>query len=641
MAKEMEKSLISLFRERVHGYANDSALYAKDHNDNYFAITYGELYELVSQFGAGLMSLGINRNAHIGLVSDNRKEWIIADFGILGIGASDVPRGSDSTEDEIAYILHHADCEVSLLEDEVQLRKVFSIRNKLPLLKTVIVMDDQYSKKDDGANNIDIHTFGEIIEKGKLALAAQPDLFDAEAEKTEGDQLATIIYTSGTTGEPKGVMLTHSNFLHQVRAPLEYLDVRRGDIFLSVLPIWHAFERAAEYVALFAGCSVAYSKLIGKVMLSDMEAIRPTIFPSVPRIWELVRTGIYKTVRDEGGIKLALFNFFVGVGGIHSKLLTMCRGLTPQFRRRNRIIDILASLLPLIVLTPFKILGDVLVFAKLKAKLGGRFKFGISGAGALPQHVDSFFSACGILLLEGYGLTEAAPICSVRKDRAPVPGTIGPPLPEMEAKIVDARGNRLPPGNKGILFVKGPNVMKGYYKKPEETKKVLSEDGWLNTGDLAIMTYNGELSIRGRVKETIVLMGGENVEPSPLEDTILQSDYISQAVVIGQDQRFLGALVLLNKEITEHYAAEHGIQFDSFDSLINRQEIIDLIRSEINERINMHKGFKPFERIARIKILNAEFRKGVEMTHTLKLKRDMIAEKYKKEIDVLFKQETK
>jgi long-chain acyl-CoA synthetase len=632
----MEKSIVALFKKKVEIYSTLPALHEKNKDNLFKQISYEELFSRVSQFGAGLLDIGVKRYDHIGIISENRKEWIIANLGILGIGAIDVPRGTDSTKNEIAYILEHAECELSLVENGSQLDKILSILDSIPSLKRIIVLDTEYSGESNRINGIEIITFGELLNKGKVRLQNSPDLFDIEIEKTEPGDLATLIYTSGTTGEPKGVMLTHANFLHQIRAPLEYLDIRKGDIFLSVLPIWHAFERTVEYVAIFAGCSIVYSKLIGKVMLADMVAVKPTIFPSVPRIWELVQSSIYKKVRSDGMFPFIIFKFFVWTCYMHSYLYTMARGLLPRFSPRNKIIDFILSLLPLIFLTPFRMLGDLLVFKKIKEKLGGNFRFGISGAGALPPHVDNFFAACGIKLLEGYGLTEAAPICSVRKNKAPVPNTIGSILPEMEAKIIDENGNKRAPGNKGTLFVKGPNVMKGYYKKPEETEKILSPDGWLNTGDLAIMSYDGELKIMGRTKETIVLMGGENVEPGPIEDIILESEFISQVVIVGQDQKSLGALVIPNREALEQFAALRSIDFSNYDSLLEMPVIQDLIRDEINSRINTRKGFKLFEKISKFKIMSKEFVQGEEITHTLKLRRTVIYEKYKKEIDFLF-----
>ncbi|MBN1411416.1 MAG: AMP-binding protein [Spirochaetales bacterium] len=629
-------SIISLFRDRVAQFAEKTALYYKDPQDKYISLSYKRLYELASQFGIGLMELGLKKGEHIGIISDNKKEWMIANIGILGIGAIDVPRGSDSTVDEIRYILNHADCALALVENETQLEKVISGKDSLPLLKTIIVMEESVNKNEQAG--VTLYSFPAILEKGKTRLLADKDLFNREVDGVTEEDLATIIYTSGTTGEPKGVMLTHSNFLHQIRAPLKHINIGPTDIFLSVLPVWHAFERSVEYVALFAGCSLAYSKLIGKILLADMEAINPTIFPSVPRIWESVRSSVYKTVNAGSGIKKVMFRFFVSVGAVHSSLRNMFKGLIPQFKKRSRVLDVLVSFLPLLFIKPLNALGQLLVFKKIKSKLGTQFRFGVSGAGALPPHVDNFFSACGVLILEGYGLTEAAPICSVRMQKAPVPNTIGPPLPELEIKILDQEGNPVKTGEKGVLYVKGPNVMKGYYKKPEETGKVLSEDGWLNTGDLAVLTHQGRLAIRGRVKETIVLLGGENVEPGPIEDIILQSEYINQAVVLGQDKKYLSALVIPNFEALEEYTRKYNIPYEDHDNLIGLPEINELIKEEIAGRINTKKGFKVFERIFKFRIINATFEPGEELTHTLKIKRDVVNARYKKEIESLYKQ---
>ncbi|MBN2533738.1 MAG: AMP-binding protein [Spirochaetales bacterium] len=632
----MEMTVLSLFREKVKQFRDIAALYYKDKDNQFQPVSFTELFNLAGQFGTGLTAIGIKRGDHIGIISNNRKEWMISSFGIMGIGALDVPRGSDSTAAEIKYILGHAECPVCIVEDKDQLEKVLSVKKGLLKLASFIVLDEDYKKASKKEGGVEVFTFLEILEKGKTILEKDPDFFNKEIDMGKADDLATIIYTSGTTGEPKGVMLTHDNFLHQIRAPLAHLDVRVNDFFLSVLPIWHVFERSAEYVGLFAGCSIIYSKLIGKVILADMETMKPTIFPSVPRIWESVRAGIYKKVNSEGGIKKTLFHFFVSVGTIHVYFLNMMRGLLPEFKKRIRLFDIVISLFPLLVFTPLKLLGDLLVFGQIKKKLGGRFKFGISGAGALPPHIDKFFAAAGIHLFEGYGLTEAAPIVSVRKQKTPVTGTIGPPLPEISVKICDPEGNELPPGKKGILFIKGPNVMQGYYKKPEETKKVLSDDGWLNTGDLAMATYNGELRIMGRVKETIVLLGGENVEPGPIEDTILQSPYIDQVMVVGQDQKYLGVLVIPNFENLEIYARKNGLYYPKSEDLTDLPEIEALIKDEINSKVNIKKGFKAFERIFKLTLLKVPFEAGRELTNTLKLKRDVINNMYKKEIEELF-----
>jgi long-chain acyl-CoA synthetase len=633
----MTDTIPKLFKEYAEKNPELAVQLVKGGDGNFRTITFAQLYRRVEQFACGLHQLGVKRGDHLGIVSDNMSDWLVADLAILCLGAADVPRGSDSTPDEIRYILDHAGCTLTLVENETQLEKILAIKKSLPKLKTVVVISADYQQGTAAKQaGLKILTFQEIVDTGASFQAGHADFLSAEIAQSKTEDLATIIYTSGTTGEPKGVMLSHANYMHQIRVPHAAIEIRPGDIFFSVLPVWHSYERAIEYVAIFAGCSIAYSKPLPSAIIEDMGKVRPMIFPSVPRIWEGIRRAIYKKMDAEGGIKKALFYFFVAVGSAHSRLKIMFRGLMPQFKKRSRLLDMLISFLPLLLLTPFNLLGQALVFKKIKQRLGGRFRYGVSGAGALPPHVDAFFSAAGVLLLEGYGLTESAPIVSVRPQHHPVPGTIGPALPEIEIKVLDEQGNELPPGEKGVLHIKGPNVMMGYYKKPEVTAQTVSEDGWLNTGDLAILTVKKEIKIIGRVKETIVLLGGENVEPGPIEDTMAESDYIDQSMVVGQDQKFLAALVIPNMENLAHYARENGISYNTEADLLENEDINYLLMEEVNNLVSHKRGFKLFERINRIQILTKPFQPGVEMTHTLKLKRDVISGLYKKEIASLF-----
>jgi long-chain acyl-CoA synthetase len=634
----MFDTIPKLLRDFAVNRASRTVLLEKAENGIFQPIIWSELYDRCSSFGAGLLSLGAKKGDHIGIISENRSEWLIADLAILCIGCADVPRGTDSMANEIAYILHHGDCRIALAEDESQLDKILSVRKTIPNLKTIIVIDPRYERTFKSRGRIKLFTFGEVLELGRQKLQKDPDCINLRINSGEPADLATIIYTSGTTGEPKGVMLSHSNYVHQIKAPLTPLEITDKDILLSVLPVWHSFERAVDYVAIFAPAILAYSKPISHVLLDDMAKISPTIFPSVPRIWERVKQGIYRKVDEEGGVKKGLFLFFVAVGTLYSKLLSMFRGLKPQFKPRIRLLDILMSIIPLLILTPFNQLGQMLVFRKIRSRLGGKFRFGVSGGGALPPHVDDFFSAAGILLLEGYGLTETSPIVSVRSNRRPVPGTIGAPLPYVQVKVMDEEGRELPPGRKGVLLVKGPNVMLGYYKKPEETAKTIRGDGWLDTGDLAMLTHRGEIKILGRVKETIVLLGGENVEPEPIEETIKESPLIDQVMVVGQDQKYLAALVVPAREELEEYARLHGISFVKFEDLVSSERVREVISGEINQLIGPKRGFKLFERIHRIHLLGKPFEAGTEMTHTLKMRRNIISEIYRTEIDKLFRE---
>jgi long-chain acyl-CoA synthetase len=639
MEAGMEDTVVRTMWAVANRYPDSAALMSKTKNGEWATVSFKEFASRFERFGAGLAAFGVKRGDHVGVISDNRPEWMVANQGILGIGAADVPRGSDTMPDEARYILQHADCAVALVENTEQLKKVLSRKQDLPLLKSIIVMDEDFQPEafPESACGARVVPFNEILARGEKSLAANPRAFTAEMEKGAPSDLATIIYTSGTTGEPKGVMLTHGNFLHNMRTIPRVLDIGPGDVFLSVLPVWHSFERIIDNFALSQGTALAYSKPVGKIMLADMAAVRPTVMASVPRIWEGVRSAVYRNVNEEGGVKKALFHFFVAVGKAHATASALVSGRYPQFSRRSFVTDFLLGILPFLLLTPLRALGELLAFKKIKARLGGRFRFTVSGGGALPRHVDRFFQAVGVLLLEGYGLTETTPVVSVRIQKRPVPGTIGPVLDELEVQLRDPEtGAKVGPGKKGVIHIRGPNVMKGYYKRPDKTAEVLSPDGWLDTGDLGMMTFRGELKIIGRTKETIVLLGGENVEPVPIEDTILESDYIDQVMVVGQDQKFLAALVVPNDEALEKYAAQQEIGWLEKNDLLENPQIQELISDEINSRVNAKGGFREFERVFRFKLLPKHFEAGVELSAKQSVKRHVVAEIYRKEIAALF-----
>jgi long-chain acyl-CoA synthetase len=635
----MEDTVVKAHWAVAQRLPDNPALMQKDKAGEWQTLTFRQFAEQYERFGAGLLDFGVKRGEHVGIISDNRKEWMIANLGILGIGAVDVPRGSDTMPDEARYILKHADVVVTLAENAEQLKKILGKKEDLPLLKSIIVIDDDFKPAafTGATHGVAVTTYAEIMERGKKKLTADAQAWRREMEKGKPEDLATLIYTSGTTGEPKGVMLTHANFLHNIRTIPTAIHVGPTDIFLSVLPVWHSFERIIDNYALCQGTALAYSKPVTKIMLPDMAKVRPTVMASVPRIWELVRAAIYRNVNEEGGIKKVLFGFFVGVGKVHSTVSALVKGLYPQFTRRYRVTDFLMGIIPYLLLWPLRALGNLLVFKKIKARLGGRFRFTVSGGGALPQFVDRFFQAAGVLLLEGYGLTETTPVVSVRLQDHPVPGTIGPLLPELQMKLLDPEtGAEVGPGKKGVIHLKGPNVMKGYYKREDKTAEVLTPDGWLDTGDLGMVTYKGEIRILGRTKETIVLLGGENVEPMPIEDTILESEYIDQVMVVGQDQKYLAALVVPNEEALERYAAEQKITFASRDDLLEDAQVHKLISEQINSRVNAKGGFREFEQVFRFKLLKKHFEVGVELSAKQSVKRLVVAEIYAKEITALF-----
>jgi len=631
-------TLPRILQKNIRDYPNHVAQYSKDKSEVFQPTTFTELYNEVLSCAAGLREEGIKRGDHVGFVSDNRKEWLIMDLGLLSLGAADVPRGCDSMAEELAYILSFGDCKSAILENESQLAKLLPLRNKMPQLSTLIIIDNDFDKGKYSASLSGIRVFGyrDIMEKGKAIIARDgAKTIEAEIEQGKGDDIATVIFTSGTTGEPKGVMLSHKNILNQPLHARPIIGFDPGDKWLTVLPVWHSFERAIQYIALYSGGALCYSKPIGKIMLADFQKVRPQWMTAVPRLWEALRAGVYRNAAAGGKVKI--LNLFVSVSAAHQRMKNMILGRIPQFKRRIVFFDALIAFIPFLLLYPLRALGNALVFKKIKAMLGGKFRAGISGGAALPEAVDKFFAAAGVKLLEGYGLTETAPVLAVRLFRHPVAETIGPVFTNMEIAIRDLETDKeVKPGQKGVVYARGPQIMQGYYKKPEETKKVIDSDGWFNTGDLGLKTWKGEIKLTGRAKDTIVLMGGENIEPVPLEDKIRDSIYIDHAVVMGQDQKYLAALIVPNFENIEAYAKENAISYMDTESLAKAPEIRELIHAEITERVNRKTGFRGFEMIFRSAVLSKPFEGGKELSGKMDYKRHYIADVYKKEIKELF-----
>lgn len=632
----MSITIPQLLDSIAHRYPDHTAQLSKDTDGVFHPRTWQELRILVDRFAAGLQTLGVSRGGHVGLISENRAEWFVTDLATMTLGAADVPRGNDATPQELAFILGVTETGVVAVENATQAAKVAGIADQLPAMHHIIVLDGDTAGVPEVPASLSLHGYEDIVTAGTRAIEEDPERIERERAAGDEHDTVTIIFTSGTTGEPKGVMLSHRNFLHQVENVPKLIDVGAEDIWLCVLPVWHSFERIMQYVAMGRGSALAYSKPIGKIMLEDFQKVRPTWMASVPRIWEAIRAGIYRNIKKQSAVTRALFAFFVSVGGTWASLRDMFTGRLPRFRKRIRPLDAAIAALPLLLLTPLKLLGDLLVFKKIRARLGGRFKAGISGGGALPPHVDTFFSAAGILLLEGYGLTETAPVLGVRAQNHPVPGTVGPVFPGTEIEIRDENGAVLPPGTQGVVFARGPQVMKGYYKRPDLTSQILSDDGWIDTGDLGMLTWDNELKITGRAKDTIVLLGGENVEPAPIEERLRGSEFVAQAVVLGQDQKFLAALIVPEFEALEAWAEEQQIVVSSRESLVDEPTVQTMFNQVISGLINPQNGFKSFEQIYRFRLLPGDFTVGDELSAKQEIKRHVIAEKYRREIEELF-----
>lgn len=636
----MEKTLPRMLREVSQKYPDIPAQMTRISKEGDFeTVTYKELYDNSQAFAGGLLALGTVRGEKVGLISDNRKEWEQADMGIMTIGACDVPRGCDASEKDLKNILSFTEVKTCIVENEFQIRKILNVKDEIPTLKRFIIFEEptENEVKLCKEAKIDLLRFYDVVEDGKKYNEKNPGKVEAEIEVGQWDDIAAIIFTSGTTGVPKGVTLSHGNFITQLDELQERIYLKPAERAICVLPVWHVFQRLVEYVIISQAAVLCYSKPIGSILLPDMLALNPTLLPAVPRVFEAVYEGITKKMRRTGGIVEALFNFFTAIAICHSWMDR--KMFRKNFMTHNEFTPgyWLLFIIPWLLLYPWKLLGNVLVFKKVKAMLGTNFRAGVAGGGAYPKAIDQFFWALGINVVEGYGMTETAPVVAVRPVDAPIFGCIGTPIRGVSARIVDMEGNVLKPGNKGVLQIKGGTVMKGYYKRPELTEKAISPDGWLDTGDLAIESIHGELKILGRVKDTIVLTGGENIEPLPLEAKMQESRFIQTAVVVGQDQRNLGALILPNQEELELWANENNISFKDFEDLVKKPEAYKLIEDEIKELINAKNGFRMFEKIVKFAFLTKSFEVGKELSAKQEIMRYKLTEIYEKEIKGIFK----
>lgn len=642
MEFEPNYTVPKMVKNTADQYPEVYAQYKRLQNNEFEPITYRDMFQIALDFAAALVSVGVKKEDKIGIISDNRAEWQQADIGIMAIGAIDVPRGCDATIIDLEKILSITEAELVIAENNSQVKKILSIKEKLPNLKKFICFENDLKPETlelAKSNNVEVVLFSEMLKVGQKWRIENKGKIEEILEAGTSEDVATIIFTSGTTGDPKGVVLTHNNFLAQLDELPERIFVNPGDKALSVLPIWHVFEREVEYVIMIQGGTICYSKPVGSILLADFKKLNPHLLPAVPRVFEAVYDGIQKKMRKTGGIVQVLFNFFVKVAIIHKRMQRKMFNQNACFKAYNSVLWWILFIIPWSLMWPLYWLGDLIVLRKIKAMLGNNFRAGISGGGAYPYNIDEFFWAIGVNIVEGYGLTETAPVVSVRPLAAPIFRTIGSPIRGVQARIVDMDGYVLGRCKEGILQIKGPTVMKGYYKRPDLTEKVMTVDGWLDTGDLAIFTIHDELQIKGRIKDTIVLRGGENLEPLPIEMKLSESRFVKQAIVVGQDKRYLGALILVDEEEVKSYAATNGIQYDTYESLLQSEEIQKLYEGEIANLVNAKTGFKMFERVSKFRLITKPFEVGVELSAKQEIMRFRIAEIYKKEIDSMFVEE--
>jgi len=610
-------------------------------------VTYTQLVRQIQQLAAGLQTLFDNpvikqeQDAsdyppRIALIADNSPRWLIADQGILTAGAANVVRSAQADPEELRYILEHSGSIGLVVEDTKTLTKLRPHLNDLPI-QFVILLSDEDSPTEE---MLKVLTFAEV-----MTLGSKTTLQPIQATR---QTLATLMYTSGTTGKPKGVMLTHGNLLHQITTFGIIIQPKGGDRVLSILPTWHVYERTVEYFLLSQGCTQIYTTI--RHVKADLKAFKPIYMIGVPRLWESIYEGVQKQFREQPPNKQKLVFSLLDMSQRYIKARRIAQGLDLNQLNPSPLERLSASI-QATLLSPAHKLADKLIYQTVREATGGQIKTIISGGGSLAMHLENFFEIAGIEILVGYGLTETSPVTNVRRMDRNLRRSSGLPMPGTQIRIVDPETRKsLPTGEQGLVLVKGPQVMQGYYKNPEATAKAIDSEGWFDTGDLGWVTPNNDLVLTGRAKDTIVLTNGENIEPQPIEDACLRSPYIEQIMLVGQDQRSLGALIVPNLEALQQWAATENVTLnlpkdhtqadsESFRTGIDlkSKEVQNLFRQELNREVKNRPGYRPDDRIGQLALILEPF--SIEngmMTQTLKIRRPVVTQRYRDIINGMF-----
>lgn len=587
---ELFSSVFSHFR----GQSNKSPI-ARKVNGTYQSISYDSLEEDYRHLAAYLKTHGIEKDDRVAILSENRPGWYLADMAILSLGAIDVPLYPSLPPNQIEYILKNCGAKGVIVSNMLQLGKILSIWQNLDELSMVIVMNKLEEAIEDVIDLTRAKT------EGKRLLQDKPWLLDGI--KTDPEDIATIIYTSGTTGLPKGVMLTHKNICENVKSCSSVIRIDESDNCLSFLPLSHAYERTGGYYLMFAcGAQIFLCESVETISLNISES-RPTLIFTVPRLFDRMKTSILKTATSEGGVKQKIFFWAVRTGEKFHKQL--------DEGKVSKLVGIQHEL------------ADKLVYSKIRKKFGGHLRYFVSGGAALPLKTGEFFQSLEITILEGFGLTETSPVTHINRPEKVKFGTVGPAVKNVQVRIAED----------GEILLKGPNIMKGYWNDEAATADVI-RDGWFYSGDIGEIDADGYLKITDRKKHIIVTSGGKNIAPLPIENLILDSPFVDQAMIVGEKRPFLIALIVPDFAKLTEYAAEHNIKADTNRKLIDNKEIVliyeKLLRS-LSRQLATHEKVRKFLLVDEPFTLENEL-----MTPTLKMKRKEIIKKYSPEIDNLY-----
>ncbi|HEV8358356.1 MAG TPA: long-chain fatty acid--CoA ligase [Gemmatimonadales bacterium] len=591
------RTLNELFFGAIERYRDRPAALRNKRDGRWSPMSYRELLERVQDMCAALRDLGIAPGDRVAIVSENRPEWAITDFACLAARCADVPVYPTLPGKQVDYLLRDSGAVAVCVSTRAQLDKIGEIRGGLPALRHVIAFDR-------GLERPGVLGFDALLARGRAARERWPAWRD-EALRVTPDDLATIIYTSGTTGEPKGVMLTHGNIASNVAACLPLLPMTDRDECLSLLPLSHIFERMAGHYTMFqAGVIINYAESVEAVSANLVE-IRPTICCAVPRVYEKVYARALETASTASPLKKRIFFWAKRVGGEWA-----------ERQLNGRVIPLDLKLA--------RAAADALVFRKLRARIGGRLRYFISGGAPLSPEIARFFYSAGLVILEGYGLTETSPVISVNTPAHLKLGTVGRPLPGVQVRIAED----------GEILTRGPHVMRGYYNKPDATREALTPDGWFHTGDIGELDAEGYLRITDRKKDLIVTAGGKKVAPQPIEGLLKLNKFISNAVLLGDRRKFPIALLVPNFDRLETWAREVALRWDSREELARLPEVEAHLAGEARKNL---RDLAQFEVPKRFLVLPRDFSiENGELTPKLSVRRRVVEQHYADRIEAAY-----